>query len=547
MGRHVKRHTATHLNAMQRPRRSFPLPWNPFQWNPLPWNPLQSKAHRTVWRWLRFMGLTLLACCLLITGLDREPALAQDALHYTELEFPPLPEITIPDYERFQLENGLTVYLMEDHELPLVGGSVLVHTGDRLEPADKVGLATMVGEGMRLGGSERFPADDLNMFLEQRAASIETGISTTSGSASFNSLKEDLREVFERFADVVKNPVFPPDKLALLQGQLEGSIARRNDDPDTIARREFNKLIYGENSPYARTVEYSTLAHISRNDVVAFHQRYFVPSNMLLGVYGDFDAGEMRSLIEQTFGVWSMDTPAAPDPGLPPLAQQVTQEETGGVFLVDQPQLTQSSVLIGHLGGQLDNPDYAALSVMNQVLNGLGGRLLNEVRSRQGLAYNVYAVWSANYDYPGVFIAGGQTRSEATVPFVNATLAELEKMRRAPITDAELAQAKDSVINSFVFNFQSPSQTLSRVVNYDFFDYPEDFIFQYRQAIEALTAEDVQQAAREHLNPDQMVTLVVGNAAAIAPPLSLLADGEPVTTLDITIPEPTPATVTGLS
>ncbi len=506
-----------------------------FQW------PTRFQANRAAWRWLQFIILTLLACGFLIAGIDRKPALAQDALHYTELEFPPLPELTIPDYERFQLENGLTVYLMEDHELPLVGGSVLVHTGDRLEPGDKAGLATLVGEGMRAGGSDRYPADDLNAFLEQRAASIETGITMTSGSASFSSLTNDLPAVFERFVDVVQHPGFPIDKLALLKGQLEGSIARRNDDPDGIARREFNKLIYGKDSPYARTVEYRTLANIAREDVIAFHQRYFVPSNMLLGVYGDFDPEDMRSLIEQTFGAWSVDAPA-PAPNVP----AVTQQEDGGVFLVDQPQLTQSSVLMGHVGGTLDSPDYAALSVMNQVLNGLGGRLLNEVRSRQGLAYNVYAVWSANYDYPGVFIAGGQTRSEATVPFVNATLAELEKMRQQPITDAELAQAKDSVVNSFVFNFQSPSQTLSRVVNYEFFDYPEDFIFQYRQAIESLTAAEVQRAALEHLAPDQMVTLVVGNASAIAPPLSLLADEEPVTPLDITIPEPVP-NATGLS
>ena len=489
--------------------------------------------YRHGWRWLRFIGLIFVVCGLMIAGIDRKPALAQEALHYTELEFPPLPELVIPDYERFQLDNGLTVYLMEDHELPLVSGRVIVHTGDRFEPSEKTGLATVVGEGMRLGGSDHFPADELNEFLEQRAASIETSIGLTSGRVSFRTLTDDLPEVFDRFVDIAQNPAFPLDKIEFLQRQLGGSIARRNDDPDAIAQREFRKLIYGADSPYARTSEYRTLANITREDVVAFHQRYFYPSNTLLSIYGDFDSGEMRSLIEETFGSWTTNTEPV-DPELP----TVTQQTKGGVFLVDQPQLTQSSVLIGHLSGQLDNPDYAALSVMNQVLNGLGGRLLNEVRSRQGLAYSAYAVWSASYDYPGVFIAGGQTRSEATVPFVEATIAELETMRREPITDTELAQAKDSVINSFVFNFQSPRQTLSRVVNYDFFDYPEDFIFQYRQAVEATTVDDVKRVASEYLKPDELVTLVVGNAAAIAPPLSNLADEGIVTPLDITIPDP---------
>ncbi|MEB3213740.1 MAG: pitrilysin family protein, partial [Leptolyngbyaceae bacterium] len=322
------------------------------------------------------------------------------------------------------------------------------------------------------------------------------------------------------------------------KNQIRGSIARRNDDPGSIAQREFNKLIYGADSPYARTAEYATLANITRDDVVSFHQDYFYPSNMLLSIYGDFEPTEMRSLIEQTFGAWQNPANTAASSPSPASLEPVTQQTSGGVFLVDQPQLTQSSILFGHLGGERDNPDYPELTVMNQVLNGLGGRLLNEVRSRQGLAYSVYAFWAASYDYPGIFIAGGDTRSDATVPFVESTIAELEAIQQTPITEAELAQAKDSVINSFVFNFQSPSQVLDRVVRYDFYDYPEDFIFQYRRDVEATTVEDVQRVAQEYLKPENLVILVVGNEEAIAPPLSQLPNGDEVITLDISIPEP---------
>lgn len=492
---------------------------------------MQRRSFR---RLAQFVVLTMVVWGLVLIGFDRTPALAEQPRHYTELEFPPLPELQIPDYEQFELANGLTVYLMEDHELPLVGGTFLVHTGDRLDPPDKVGLATIVGGVMRSGGSDRFPADELNAFLEQRAASIESGISLTYGSARFNALIEDLPTVFERFTDVVRNPAFPPDKIDLLKQQLRGVIARRNDNPDAIANREFDKLIYGESSPYARTMEYQTLDNITREDVLAFHQRYFHPNNMLLGLVGDFDAAEMRSLVEATLGDWTAGPDLEPTEALPP----VTQAKEGGVYVVDKPQLTQSSVMIGHLGGTADSPDYAALTVMNRVLNGLGGRLLNEVRSRQGLAYSAYAVWSAPYDYPGMFIAGGQTRSETTVPFVEATLSEIEKIRREPITADELAQAQDSVINSFVFNFQSPGQTLVRVLNYDFFDYPKDFIFQYRHAVEATTAESVQKAAETHLDPEKLVTLIVGNTTEIQPPLTVLDAGDTVIPLDVTIPSP---------
>lgn len=202
--------------------------------------------------------------------------------------------------------------------------------------------------------------------------------------------------------------------------------------------------------------------------------------------------------------------------------------------MVDQPQLTQSYVQIGHLGGRLDNPDYAALDVLNGVLNGFGGRLFNSVRSRQGLAYSVYGAWSPRYDYPGVFIAGGQTRSETTVPFIQAISAEIKRLQAEPVASAELAYAKDSVLNSFVFNFEDPSQTLTRLMRYEYYGYPADFLFRYQRSVEATTAADVQRVAREYLKPENLVTLVVGNTAAIQPPLTQLA--AEVTPIDITIP-----------
>ncbi|MCC5625088.1 pitrilysin family protein, partial [Nostoc sp. CHAB 5715] len=200
----------------------------------------------------------------------------------------------------------------------------------------------------------------------------------------------------------------------------------------------------------------------------------------------------------------------------------------------NQPQLTQSSVLLGHLGGRFDNPDYPALDVLNGVLSGFGGRLFNEVRSRQGLAYSVYGEWSPRFDYPGMFIAGGQTRSDATVQFVKALQDEIKRIQSQRVTAKELAFAKESTLNSFVFNFQDPSQTLSRLMRYEYYGYPADFLFRYQKAVAATTAADVQRVAREYLKPEKIVTLVVGNQTAIQPPLTQLA--AKVTPIDITIP-----------
>jgi zinc protease len=482
--------------------------------------------------------LLLLLLAIRPAGADwltaRSPQASQIPKHYTELTFPPLPAIRIPDYTRFQLRNGLTVYLMEDHDLPLVSGTLLVRTGDRLEPAAKVGLAGMTGSVMRSGGTQKTTADALNTFLEQRAASVETGIGETSGSAGFSALTEDLDSVFHLFAEVVQSPAFTAEKIALQKNQLRGGIARRNDDANDIAGREFQKLIYGTTSPYARTVEYATLDRISRPDLVQFHQQYFRPDNLLLGIVGDFDRAAMRRRIETEFGTWQ---PIGKQPTVPPLPT-VPPANAGGVFFVNQPQLTQSTVQVGHLGGQLNSPDYAALSVMNEVLNGFGGRLFNEVRSRQGLAYSVYGLWSPKFDYPGVFVAGGQTRSKATVPFIKSLVSEIAKIRTNPVTSAELSAAKNSVLNSFIFNFQEPSQTLSRLMRYEYFGYPQDFIFRYRQGVEATTIADVQRVAKTYLKPEQLFMLVVGNGSEIQPALSQLTSRGQVTAIDVTIPPP---------
>lgn len=482
--------------------------------------------YRKIRRWLGFLVMTFL-----LVVVSRLPAAADMAKHYTDLNFAPLAEVQIPKYTRYKLNNGMVVYLMEDHELPLVGGTALVRTGDRLEPADKIGLAGITGQVMRTGGTTVHSGDELNQLLEQRAASVETGIDTTSGSASFSALSRDLDTVFDLFAEVIQKPAFAQDKLDFAKRQAAGQIARRNDDPNGIAGREFQKLIYGESSPYARTVEYATLSKIDRDDLVAFYGQYFHPESMILGIIGDFESDKMRSLIEEKFGKWS--PPNQPPKPIVPAASQAKQ---GGVFFINQPQLTQSYVQMGHLGGLLSSPDYAALDVLNQVMNGFGGRLFNEVRSRQGLAYSVYSFWSPNFDYPGVFLAGGQTRSDATVPFIKSVRAEIEKLRSKPITATELAFAKDQVLNSFVFKFQAPVQTLSRLMRYEYFGYPADFLFRYQQGVKATTIEDVQRVAQKYLQPEQLVTLVVGNNAAIQPPLSSV--GAEVTSLDITIPPP---------
>ena len=488
---------------------------------------MTENMYKKVFTWL---GLTLLTTMLVLAA--NLPAKAQTPKHYTDLNFPPLPEVTLPEYDRYQLANGMTVYLIQDRKLPLVKGSAIIRTGSRLEPANEVGLAAITGITIRSGGTKQHPADRLNQLLEQKAASVETSISNSSGSASFNALSEDLDTVFPLFAEVIQDPAFAADKIELTKTQLKGNIARRNDSPGDIASREFRKLIYGENSPYARTVEYQTLDNVSRQDVINFYQKYFRPDRTILGIVGDFEPRQIKALIEEYFGDWKAQTKEKEEIIIP----KATQKYTDGVYFVDRRDLTQSNILLGHIGGQISSEDYPALSVMNGLLNGDGGRLYDDIRSRQGLAYSVYGYWSPKYDYPGMFIAGGQTKSESTVPFIKSILKEVDTIRNNSIEPEELEFAKESILNSFVFNFEKPGQTLARLMRYEYYGYPDDFIFKYQRAVKATTIKDIQRVAQKYLAPDRIVTLVVGNKDQIKPSLTQLDRN--VKLVDISIPQP---------
>lgn len=477
--------------------------------------------------WLAIIGLITAIAIIL---LQPQPSAAATARHYTELEFPPLPELQLPDSTRIELDNGMVVYLVEDHELPLVSGSATIRIGSRFEPTDKLGLAALTGELIRTGGTRDHSAAEIDATLEQIAASVETSIELTVGTASFSALSEDTDTVFNLFADILQHPVFDADKFELAKNQFRGSIARRNDDPNEIADRELNKLIYGETSPYARTVEYTTLDNIQRDDLINFYTDQVSPDHIILGLVGDFDTKVMTQKVIEQFGNWS----ATANRELP--LPEVTPATINGIYIVDRPDLSQSYIEMGHLGGLRNSPDYAQLGVMNNVLNGFGGRLFDEVRSRQGLAYTVYAAWSANYDYPGIFIAGGQTRAESTVDFIRAVRSEIERIRNEAITPEELQIAKDKTLNSFIFNFADPAQTLSRLIRYEYYGYPSDFIFQYQRGIEATTIADVQRVARTYLAPDDLTILVVGNTAQINPSLDSLDLNHPVQSIDIAIP-----------
>ncbi|MHC4167977.1 MAG: M16 family metallopeptidase [Planctomycetota bacterium] len=454
----------------------------------------------------------------------------QQAADYRSLKYAKLGDIEVPEVEQITLANGMRLFLLEDHELPLINLSVRIRTGSVYEPAEKIGLASITGEVMRTGGTASMTGDEMDEELEAIAASVGTGIGLNSGSASMSVLKGDLDKGLSILADVLMNPAFREDKIQLAKMQANSMIARRNDQVGAVAGREFDKLIYGDDSVYARHEEYATIGSITRDDLVAFHKKYFGPNNAMLAVWGDFDTKQMIAKIEQAFETWEkvdLQLSAVPE---------VKYEFRKTVNVVRKDDVNQSNVYLGHIGGLRSDPDYFALIVMNRILGGgFTSRLFRNVRSREGLAYSVFGSYSANYDYPGEFYVGCQTKSESTVYAIRAMLREVEKMRESEVTDEELALAKDSFLNSFVFNFDTRGEVVNRLMTYEYYGYPADFLLQIKENVEKVSKEDVLRVAKKHLQPDKVQILAVGRPQDFGEPMSALG---PVNEIDITIPTP---------
>ncbi|HTA47760.1 MAG TPA: pitrilysin family protein [Bryobacteraceae bacterium] len=450
---------------------------------------------------------------------------------WKDLKYPGLKQIEIPKIAESTLPNGLKIYLLENHELPLIRGLALVRAGNLFDPADKAGLATITGSLIRSGGTAAKTGDQLDEELENIAASVESQIGESFGSVSFSTLKERTDEVLSTFHDVLTGPAFRQERLDLIKTQLRSGIARRNDDAHGISQREFDSLIYGPKTPYGWQIEYATLDNIKRDDVEAFYKRYYFPANVILAVQGDFSAPDMKAKLGKLFASWNAQQP--PVPAFPP----VSSNPKPGIYVATKTDVTQTNLVLGQLGGVLRDKDYPALEVMADILGGgFQSRLFQKVRTQLGYAYDVSSVWSANYDHPGIFEITSSTKSASTAETLKAINAEVERIRTQEVTAEELESARQTVINGFVFNFDTPTKTLNRLLTYRYFGYPDDFIFQYQKAVEQVTRADILRVAKQYIDPAKFVIVAVGNPKDFSTPLASL--GLPVSNLDITIPAP---------
>jgi len=477
------------------------------------------------------LRMHMIAAATALLSLPLSLSTSAQVSDYHEIKTPPLHQMQLPQPKRIQLANGMVVFLMEDHELPLIRGTARIRGGARDVAADKTGLAGILGGSWRTGGTQSKTGDELDDFLEARAARVETGVSDDSSSVSMSILKGDFDTVFPIFVDVLEHPAFRQDKVDLAKTQTTTGISRRNDDPKGIADREMAKLGYGD-SPYSRVTEYSTVNAITRDDLVAFHNKYVHPNNIILSFVGDFDAAVMEQKLRAAFASWPKG------PQAPTAAPAVGTPAKAGVYYVAKDDVTQSNIYVVHGGtGVLrNNPDFYATQVMNEILSGgFSGRLMNDIRTQRGLAYGVGGGVDSNFDRPGLFHIWMGTKSGSTVEAVNALRTDLGDLQTKPFTADELAQAKDAILNAYVFTADSKAKILAQRVNLEFYGYPADYYQQYPARLQAVTAEDVARAAKKYVSPNQVSVLVVGKEKDFDKPLSTLGT---VTPIDITIPEP---------
>ena len=474
--------------------------------------------------------LATLSACLIMWGIPSTFAKPHEELTFEPIQFkPPVPEKRV-------LSNGMALYLLEDHELPVFDISGLVKTGNIYDPADKVGLAAIFASVMRTGGTMSREPDALNEELESMAASVEVSMSQEYGGVSLSTMAEDIEKGLEIFADVLRNPAFREDKLALRKQQAIERIRRRNDNPIQLAWRNFSAILYGKAHPFGWYSEIEGIESITSAELKAFHAKYYHPNNMMLAITGDFETETLIAHLEKVFEGWERTTIEFPNV---PTVENDPKPSVNYIFK----DLNQTTMLIGHFGIKRtsDFPDYFALRVMNEILGegGFTSRLMTEVREKHGLAYMVGSLMQTSYyTNPGEWFAYSQTRADKTAEAISLIISIVSDLRETPVPQEELQRTKDSLINSFVFQFESSSQIAFQQMMLAFRGYASDFLETFSDNIAKVTAEDVQHVAQKYLHPDALTIVTVGNQDSFDRPLSEFGE---VNQIEIKQPEPPPA------
>jgi len=448
------------------------------------------------------------------------PSLAEARAHSIEeaKETAEAIELVRREPNLFRLKNGIQVYHLEEGRLPLVTVRAVVRTGAIWEPADRLGVADLTGRMLRTGGTGARTADDVDDELDFLAAQLSTTIGAEQGNATLNVLVENLEPALAILGDVLRQPAFEASKIDVQKNLIKEGIRRQNDNPVQVAVREYSKLVWGAEHPRARQPTEETVNALSREDLIAFHTAFFQPSNVAIGVAGAISRKDIQQKLEKVFGDWKGANVAFPEvPSAPTVGPRVA--------LADK-SVPQSTILIGHLGPRELDPHRAAGQVMIDILGsgGFTSYIVDRVRNDEGLAYAAGGFLQFGRMDSGSFTTFALSKTESTCRAADLILEQVQRIRENDVTDDELSRARDGILNSEAFEYDSSEEIVRNLMNLAYYELPPDHDQKIIREIGAVTKQDVRDAANALLDPRAFTILAVGDAAALDCEWSRFAD-----------------------
>jgi len=408
---------------------------------------------------------------------------------------------------RFVTPNGMTVLVLEQHWLPIVQVHALIKAGAAQDPPEEAGLANLVASLLDEGTTTR-TAKQLAEQIEFVGGTLTTKAEEDFTTASALVLKKDTELGFELLADILLYPTFPEQEVKRVRSQILGEMQSEKDDPGLVATKAFHQLVF-DGHPYRWPVNGTeeTVPKITQADIQNFFSHEYLPNQTILAIVGDIPVEQARALVAKQFGSWKRGTPPSRTVAKP------AQIDKPVVRLIEK-DLTQATIVLGHLGISRTNPDFYAVSVMNHILGagGFSSRLMDSIRDRQGLVYGVGSHFEPNL-MPGAFMVNLQTRNETANQAISGVLTELKSIRETPVTDQELADAKAYLIGSFPLRLDTTAKLAQVLSLVELYGLGLDYFSQYLRWIEKVTKEDVLRVAKQYLHPNRYALVVVGALA----------------------------------
>ena len=432
-----------------------------------------------------------------------------------KIAYPKL-KFELPKAERVVLENGIVLYIMEDHELPVVNLNALIRTGSIHDPEGKEGVAELTAYVMRTGGTKKLESDEIDKRLDFLAASASVSMHADYASANFSVLSKDLEEGLNLLSQIFISPAFEKKKLELVVQLKKEDLRRLQDNPQRLAFREFNRLIY-QNDPRGKLTSNESLDNISRSDLIKFHRRFFHPNNIMFSITGDITKEQAVEMLTKHFGSWEKG-PAAekiPAPSANP---------KGGIFYLPK-EIPQSTIAAGQFAPGKHNPDYYAFTVLDFIAGsgGFNSRIFSAVRNNEGLGYSAGSFYRAHSSF-GVFGAYALTKTSSTMQTLSLINSVLDDINSNSVTGDELSWAKQSINNSFIFSFTSAENIARQQMGIEFQQLPADYLEKYRERIENVSPEDLKKLANTYLDKTNNVVLILGDYKNFDKPLNQIPE-----------------------